>query len=96
MIQRAGDAYRHRDPSIAAVLHELDEHVDAERDRLVAALTRDIEQGAASPGRGSTESLLDMVLIVQSIERVADHAEDLAEYVVAIAVGVDGRHGNLP
>jgi phosphate uptake regulator len=37
-----------------------------------------------------------MVLIVQSIERVADHAEDLAEYVVAIAVGVDGRHGNLP
>jgi phosphate transport system protein len=96
MIQRASDAYRHRDPSIASVLHLLDDRVDAERDRLIADLTREIERGASSADRGSTESLLDMVLIVQSIERVADHAEDLAEYVVAIAVGVDARHGNLP
>jgi phosphate transport system protein len=96
MIQRAGDAYRHRDPSIAAVLHELDDRVDAERDRLVAELTSDIERCATSQGGQTTESLLDMVLIVQSIERVADHAEDIAEYVVAIAVGVDRRHGDLP
>lgn len=96
MIQRAGDAYRQRDPSIASLLHMLDDRVDAERDRLIEDLKRDIERGAASADAASTESLLDMVLIVQSIERVADHAEDLAEYVVAIAVGVDARHGNLP
>jgi phosphate uptake regulator len=33
---------------------------------------------------------------VQSIERVADHAESVAEYVVNVVEGVDMRHGNLP
>ena len=96
MIQRAGDAYRHRDPSVATVLHALDDRVDAERDSLVLDMTRDIELGGAGAGGGSAASLLAMILVVQSVERVADHAEDLAEYVVSVAVGVDARHGNLP
>jgi phosphate uptake regulator len=37
-----------------------------------------------------------MILVVQSIERVADHAESVAEYVVNVVEGVDMRHGNLP
>jgi phosphate transport system protein len=39
---------------------------------------------------------LDLILVVQSIERVADHAESVAEYVVNVVQGVDMRHGNLP
>jgi phosphate transport system protein len=39
---------------------------------------------------------LELILIVQSIERVADHAENVAEYVVNVVHGVDMRHGNLP
>ena len=36
---------------------------------------------------------LALVFIVQSIERVGDHAKNIAEYVVQIVEGIDPRHG---
>jgi phosphate transport system protein len=38
---------------------------------------------------------LALVFIVQSIERVADHAKNLAEYVVNVVHGIDARHSSL-
>jgi phosphate uptake regulator len=35
-------------------------------------------------------------VIVQSIEADADHAENVAEYIVNVVEGVDMRHGNIP
>lgn len=93
MLKQAGEAYRRRDPSIAASLHVLDERVDAERDRLVNTLARALERVGTGSHRVSTEALLDLVFIVQSIERVADHAEELSKYVVAIAPGDEARRG---
>jgi phosphate transport system protein len=96
MVQRATDAYRYRDPTVANALGEIDDDIDDERDRLIADLT---SRMAASPDPVPpirAARLLELILIVQSIERVADHAEDFAEYVVNVTEGIDARHGNLP
>lgn len=96
MVQRAIDAYRQRDASAATALGAIDDVIDEERDRLVA----DISARIAASGERITSyraaRWLDLILVVQSIERVADHAEDVAEYVVNVVEGVDRRHWNLP
>ena len=58
------------------------------RDELVAEL---IGRMSADPSRVADS--LSLVFIVQSIERVGDHAKNIAEYVVQIVEGVDTRHG---
>jgi phosphate transport system protein len=38
---------------------------------------------------------LALIFVVQSIERVGDHAKNIAEYVVNVVEGVDLRHADL-
>lgn len=91
MLSRAIDAFVRHDSGVAVELGACDDAVDDLRDDLVeilmARMTREPQRVAQA---------LDMILVVQSIERVADHAESIAEYVVNVVRGVDMRHGNLP
>lgn len=87
MIAEAIDAFARRDPSVAAGLAQRDDAVDALRDALVGTLVARI---AVEPRRSAR--LLDLVLMAQGIERVADHAENIARYVVHVVEGVDMRH----
>jgi phosphate transport system protein len=87
MLVAATDAFARRDASAAFELALQDDAVDALRDTLVAALVVQIE---ASPERSAR--LLDLVLMAQGIERVADHAEAIAGYVIHAVEGVDVRH----
>jgi phosphate transport system protein len=87
MIGEATDAFARRDASVALGLSAHDDIVDALRDSVVGTLVAGIE---ADPQRSAR--LLDLVLIAQGIERVADHAEDIAGYVVHVVEGVDVRH----
>ena len=91
MLDRAIDAFVRRDVRIAVELGATDDEVDALRDELVAALADRMRAGSAQ-----IRPSLDLVMVVQSIERVADHAENVAEYIVNVVQGVDMRHGNLP
>jgi phosphate transport system protein len=91
MVTRAIDAFVRHDVGVAVKLAACDDAVDALRDELVLELM-------ARMGTEPTlvAQALDLILVVQSIERVADHAESVAEYVVNVVEGVDMRHGNLP
>jgi phosphate transport system protein len=91
MLTRAIDAFVRHDTRVARQLGACDDSVDDLRDTLVDELTARMR---AEPTR--VASALELILIVQSIERVADHAENVAEYVVNVVHGVDMRHGNLP
>jgi phosphate transport system protein len=91
MVTRAIDAFVRHDVSVALQLGACDDAVDALRDELVREL---MDRMAAEPAL--VAPALDLILVVQSIERVADHAESVAEYVVNVVEGVDMRHGNLP
>lgn len=77
-----------QDASVAAELNAQDQLIDALRDKLQTEL---LAQASSSPD--VTLTAVDMVLIVQSIERIADHAKNIAEYVVNVVEGVDRRHG---
>jgi phosphate transport system protein len=91
MLTRAIDAFGRHDPQVARQLGACDDSVDDLRDALVDELTAHMR---TEPTR--VAPALELILIVQSIERVADHAENIAEYIVNVVQGVDMRHGNLP
>jgi phosphate transport system protein len=87
MLRGALDAFRQRDASAAAVLAQRDRRVDALRDQTVAALTARMAADAAI-----VPQALALVFVVQSLERMGDHAREIADYVVHVAAGVDVRH----
>jgi phosphate transport system protein len=90
MLRDAIDAFVRKDASTASRLATKDADVDALRDELVAEL---VDRMAKDPA-GVSEALA-MVFVVQSIERVGDHAKNLAEYVVTVVEGFDPRHGRV-
>jgi phosphate transport system protein len=91
MVGRAIDAFVRHDTRVAIELGACDDAVDDLRDELVAELSARMSRPSASVAQ-----MLDLVMIVQSIERIADHAENVAEYIVNVVEGVDMRHGNIP
>ncbi len=91
MLNRAIDAFVRHDTDAARELGACDDEVDDLRDELVDELT---DRMGREPHH--VAQALDLIMVVQSIERVADHAENVAEYVVHVVQGVDMRHGNLP
>ena len=90
MLRGSIDAFVRQDESAAARLSMRDDEVDALRDELIAQL---IKRMGDDPEVVS--SALALVFIVQSIERVGDHAKNIAEYVVHVVSGVDPRHSRL-
>jgi phosphate transport system protein len=91
MVGQAIDALVAHDTRVALELGASDDTVDDLRDELVAELSLKIAQAPQQVAQ-----VLTAILIVQSIERVADHAENVAEYIVNVVEGIDMRHGNLP
>jgi phosphate transport system protein len=88
MLGAAIDAFVRHDTAVSATLAERDRAVDQLRDGLIEEL---IATMAADPR--CVSDALALVFIVQSIERVGDHAKNIAEYVVQIVEGIDPRHG---
>jgi phosphate transport system protein len=91
MLAIAIDAFVRHDTSAAQVLATRDREVDGLRDQLVQSL---IDKMASDSS--SVSDSLALVFVVQSIERVGDHAKNIAEYVMQIVDGVDSRHHNPP
>jgi phosphate transport system protein len=87
MLRSAIDAFVRHDPQLAKALISRDDEVDSLRDELIREL---IEKMTRDPSRVS--QALAMIFIVQSIERIGDHAKNIAEYVVTVVDGVDPRH----
>jgi phosphate transport system protein len=87
MLQSSINAFMRRDTKVSAVMKEQDIQVDKMRDALIADLMQRIAREPASVSQG-----LGCILMVQSIERVGDHAKNLADYVVQMVEGLDRRH----
>jgi len=87
MLRTSIDAFVRQDERAAATLFAQDHEVDALRDELVRQLIRRM----STDPTGVSEALA-LVFVVQSIERVGDHAKNIGEYVVHVVSGVDARH----
>jgi phosphate transport system protein len=87
MLRRALDAFARMDANAAAAIMREDQGVD---DRFRAILRQLITFMMEDPRTISTS--LDVVWAAKAIERIGDHAKNIAEYVIFIAEGVDARH----
>lgn len=88
MLQQALDAFLRHDAGALTVLRARDREVDGIRTSLIREL---LEAMATEPG--SIHAAQELIFVVQSLERIGDHAENIAEYVVNVVEGIDRRHG---
>lgn len=87
MLAQSLDAFVRHDSSAAVHLNDRDLEVDAYREALNQELL-----GRMANDPSSVTAAMDLVFVVQSIERVGDHAKNIAEYVVNVVEGIDLRH----
>ena len=87
MLRLAVDAYIRQDPQVAVELARRDDEVDHLRNDLIDELTTVM---GTTPQ--SVAPSLALIFVVQSIERVGDHATNISEYVVTVVDGTDTRH----
>ncbi len=88
MLKAALDAFVHRDPGQARTIIPRDDEVDALNKRLHGELARSMGDQPETITR-----CLNLMVISKSLERIADHATNIAEEVVYLYEGRDIRHG---
>jgi phosphate transport system protein len=90
MLRAAIVAFVRQDAAAAARLSSSDDAVDALRDELVHQLV-----GRMSEDPSIVSEALALAFVVQSIERIGDHAKNVGEYVVHVVSGIDPRHSRV-
>ena len=85
MVTESVDAYVKRDTALAHKVSEMDDIVD---DYFVQVKAELISKIAGEPADG--EYALDLLMIAKYLERIGDHAVNIAEWVI---FSVTGKHG---
>lgn len=83
------DSFARQDLQMAHQVLEQDDVIDRLRDELFSDIKRRMEDGDISVTAG-----LQLIMIAKNLERLADHATNIAEEVIFLATGHDVRHGN--
>jgi phosphate transport system protein len=87
MVHRSLAAFVNRDGELAHAVLLSDDAVDDLRDAIYQELIAFMEREPATISRG-----LDLLLVARNLERIADHATNIAEDALFLAEGVDVRH----
>jgi len=87
MIRNSLDAFVRKDVELARNVLRSDDAVDDMRDEIYAEIVKFMEE---DPRRVHTG--IDYMFIARSLERLADHATNIAEDVLFFVQGVDVRH----
>lgn len=87
MLRDALNAYVMHDVGLAEAVLDRDDTLDELKSRVFHDLLQFMRENAAT-----TEPLLDLILISRHLERIGDHATNIAEEVIFIASGRDVRH----
>jgi phosphate transport system protein len=90
MLKTALDAFARVDTSASAEVVRQDMQVDAS---FKAAMRQLITHMMEDPR--TISSSLELIFIAKAIERIGDHAKNISEYVVYMAMGRDVRHIGL-
>ena len=81
------DAFVHRDSALARKVLERDDEVDRLKDQNFRVL---LTYMMADPG--TIERALGLILVSRNLERIADHATNIAEDVIFLVEAKDVRH----
>jgi phosphate transport system protein len=87
MLRDALDSFARVDARHAAEIVRADAAIDVEFKAILRQLITYVMEDPRT-----ISSALDTVLVAKAIERIGDHAKNIAEYVVYIAKGTDVRH----
>ncbi len=87
MVHRSLDAFVRRDEGLARSVLLADDEVDDMKRAVYQEVMDMVENGKARAGVA-----FDLIFIAHNLERVADHATNIAEDVLFLVRGVDVRH----
>jgi len=87
MVLGSLDSFVKRDAQIARGILESDDAVDKARAGIQRQLTDLMQRDSSTICRA-----LDYLIVARKLERIADHATNIAEDVIFLAQGVDVRH----
>jgi phosphate transport system protein len=87
VLHRALDSFADGDPERAALVLEQDDQVDADQDIVIRAAIQDIMSHPELTSQG-----VDFILIAKNLERVADHATNVAEDVILATQARNVKH----
>jgi len=87
MVRRALESFIEGKDELAQAVLEMDNVVDRMRDEAFISLVRKMNEAP-----DATQQSLDALLIARNLERVADHATNIAEDVIFWVRGRDVRH----
>jgi len=87
MLHAALDTFVYRDAERAKHLLDEDERVDDDQDRVIREAL-----GAIREHPELTSQELDLILAAKNLERVADHATNIAESVILVVEGRNVKH----
>ena len=89
MVRSALDAFAKRDIVTSQRVLEQDDVVDNLRDTLIHEQKENMKSGP-----DAVETGLAFIMMAKNLERMADHATNIAEEVIYLATGNDVRHGH--
>jgi phosphate transport system protein len=81
------DAFVKRNADLAREVLVSDDAVDQMRDAICSELVSYMERDPTT-----IRQSLDLIFIARNLERIADHATNIAEDVVFLVEGIDVRH----
>lgn len=87
MVKNTLDAFVKRDAALAQRVCEMDDDVDALNDRVFLELVHLMQKDTNAVSRGTR-----LILVARQLERIADHATNIAEEVIFMVAGKDIRH----
>ena len=90
MVRNALDAFVRRDADLARLVMASDDAVDELRDTIYDELVRFMERDLTV-----VRQSVDLMFVARNLERIADHATNIAEDVLFLVDGVDVRHHSL-
>ena len=88
MVRDSLDAFVHLDVDLSQRVLEGDDSVDNAKDQIFNELK---EYMKSQPNQ--IDACMDLILIARNLERLADHATNIAEEVIFLVTGDDVRHG---
>ncbi len=90
MLRKTLDAFARLDVNAAVAIMREDDQIDTEFDGFVRKL---ITYMMEDPRKISAS--LDLLFIAKAIERIGDHAKNIAEFIIYVVKGADVRHASM-
>jgi phosphate transport system protein len=89
-LRKALDAFARLDTAAAVAIMKEDDVLDQEFDGFVRKLITYMMEDPRT-----ISSSLDLLFVAKAIERIGDHAKNIAEFIIYVVKGADVRHSSI-